>query len=348
VLATLAEPATRLERFVVAASRTAAIVAPVSDEAAELTGNARTAFAALNRDPQALRDSISGMVPLAERAVELLPGQRRLLADAAELARRLEPGTARLPATLPILNSALEIGGPVLGRVPGPAAGLRDVLVELRRVIDEPHTLMSLEGLDRTLRDAFPLAAYVAPAQTVCNYPTNLFTYLSEHLSLRSTIGFTQRNAMAVPYAPDPGAVSLGGVRFDFPGAARSSINGYAGTPADGLAGDLNPSEDGLFKPHYLPIGHAPVNAPMGQWTEEFPDCSVGQFGYPLGTMRLPGQPREHPGIAIGDYPGSRGPTTLFYEQDGTRKLRDTRVPSRSPRTWGLGKPAPIVTGLTR
>ena len=348
VLSVLADRGTRLERLIDAAARTAEVVTPVADQAAELATNARVALAALGRDPAALRDSISGAVPLLERSVELLPAQRRLLADMAELARRLEPGTRRLPWTLPELNAALRIGAPVLERTPAAAADLRQVLVELRRVIDQPQTLISLERLRDTVRDAFPLAAHVAPAQTVCNYPTYLFTFLSEHLSLRSTIGFTQRNTVAVPYPPDPGRVSIGGVPFDFPAAARSSITGYSGITADGLAGDLNPAEDGLFKPHELPIGHGPVNAPTGQWTEEFPDCSVGQFGYPLGALRLPGQPREIPGIGVGDYPGSRGPTTLFYKRDGTRVLRDTRVPSRSPRTWGLGEPAPVPEGLTR
>lgn len=348
VLATLADPETRLERLIVAAARTAATVAPVARQAGELATNARVALAALGRDPEALADSISGGVPLAEHAVELLPGQRALLSDVAELARRLDPGAQRLAPTLPVLNGALEAGRPVLDRTPAAAADLQPALAELRRLIDEPQTELALDRVDMTLRDAFPLAAYVAPAQTVCNYPTYLFTFLSEHLSLRSTIGFTQRNAVAVPYPNDPGAVSIGGVPFDFPGAARSPINGYAGIPADGLAGDANPAEDGLFKPHDLPIGHGPVNAPSGQWTEEFPDCAAGQFGYPLGTLRLPGQPRESPAIGVGDYPGSRGPTTLFLKRDGTRVLRDTRVPSRSPRTWGLGEPAPVPRGLTR
>jgi hypothetical protein len=32
--------------------------------------------------------------------------------------------------------------------------------------------------------------------------------------------------------------------------------------------------------------------------------------------------------------PGSRGPTTLFYNDQNERELQDTRVDSRQPETW--------------
>ena len=336
VLRAIAAPESRLERLIRSAARVAAIVAPVADRAARLATNAAVAFEAISRDPEALAETITGAVPLLERGVALLPGQRRLLADVAELARRLGPGVAELPPTLPVLNDALAVGRPALDRVPAASVDLRALLVELRAAIDQPQTKLTLRRLRATFDEALPLAAHVAPAQTVCNYPTYLFTYLAEHLSLRSTIGYTQRNTVVQPYAPDPGPVSIGGVTFDFPGEARSTITGYSGLVADGLAGQANPAEDGLFKPRDLPIGHGPVNAPSGQLSDEYPDCAAGQFGYPLGQLRLPGQPIEVPGIGVGDLEGSAGPTTLFLRRDGTRELRDTRERSRAPTSWGL------------
>jgi hypothetical protein len=47
--------------------------------------------------------------------------------------------------------------------------------------------------------------------------------------------------------------------------------------------------------------------------------------------MRVPGQPPSEPAVVASDLPGSRGPTTLYYTQDGTRVLKDTRVESRQP-----------------
>jgi hypothetical protein len=47
--------------------------------------------------------------------------------------------------------------------------------------------------------------------------------------------------------------------------------------------------------------------------------------------MRAPGQPPDNPAIIASDYPGSRGATTLFYNEDRSRSLVDTRVSGRFP-----------------
>ena len=60
-------------------------------------------------------------------------------------------------------------------------------------------------------------------------------------------------------------------------------------------------------------------------------DCQGGQSGYLLGELRIPGQPVSNPSVAVADIPGSRGPTTLYFDENGDRTYRDTRVPSRQP-----------------
>ena len=60
-------------------------------------------------------------------------------------------------------------------------------------------------------------------------------------------------------------------------------------------------------------------------------DCQGGQTGYALGELRRPGQSPSNPGFAPTNLPGSRGPTTVFFHQDGTRDFVDTRVESRAP-----------------
>ncbi len=335
VARTLAARSTRLERFVRSLERTSTALAPVSFELAQGFSNAAIALEAISRDPEALADGISEAAPLLVDGGPRLARARALLADTSELARRLEPGTRDLVPTLPVLNDALEVGTPVVGKLPSTAGKLRRVLAELRRLVDRPSTGLVLERLRDTVDQALPLAAHVAPAQTVCNYWNYTFTFLAEHLSLRSTTGFTQRNIISQMPGPDPGPVSIGDTPVDFPSTVRAPLAGYSGLPADGLAGPGG-GEDGLFKPRELPIGHAPVNAPHGQLTAGYPDCGPGQFGYPLGELLLPGQPYLAPGIAVGDYPGSLGPTTAFFKRDGTRVLRDTRAASRAPTSWGV------------
>ena len=338
VARTLAARPTRLARFVRALERAASATAPVSAELAQGFANAAVAFEAISRDPAALQATISGAVPLLSDGPARLARARDLLADTAELARRLGPGARDLVPTLPVLNDAIEVGTPVLRDVPGTARDLRSTLLELESLVERPSTGIVLSRLRDTFDQALPAVAHIAPAQTVCNYWNYTWTFLGEHLSLRSNTGYSQRNIITQQAdAGGPGPVSIGGTVFNFPKRAKAPLAAYSGIPADGLAGDLSPTP-GRFEPRSLPIGHAPINAPHGQLTEEYPDCATGQLGYPLGELLLPGQPYFAPGIAVGDYPGSLGPTTAYFRPDGSRVLRDTRVPSRAPTTWGLGR----------
>ena len=111
------------------------------------------------------------------------------------------------------------------------------------------------------------------------------------------------------------------------PGQAQTGLAGYSGLQANGIAGDASPTP-GVFEPYDLPILYAPGYGPTGQ---DGDDCQAGQVGYPLGRLPIHSQPEFSPVIARPDLPGSRGPTTLFLLQDGTKQLRDTRVPSRQP-----------------
>jgi ABC-type transporter Mla subunit MlaD len=336
VAATLAARSTRLERFVVSLSRTMVALGDVPDSAASLFTNAAATFEALSRDPGALAGTIANAPPLLDFATATLPRQRALLANTAELLRRLGPGVDELPVAVPVLIDAVEAGTPQLRRTPAAARDLREVFEELLETIDEPATPIVLRRLRDTLDSALPLAQHVVPAQTVCNYWNYWFTFVPEHLSERTNVGFTQRNVF-VQVPPGPGhPASIGGLAFDFPSTARAPLGGYSGEASDGIAGLLDP-HPGMFRPRDLPIGHAPINAPHGQLSPDFPDCLPGQQGYPLGRLPLPGQRPADPQIGVGDYEGSLGPTTLYFNDQGQREVRDTRVRSRSPRTWGLG-----------
>jgi ABC-type transporter Mla subunit MlaD len=334
---TLSARSTQLARFVRALERTATATAPVSEELAQGFANAAVALEAISRDPAALQGTITNAVPLLSEGPARLARARALLADTAELARRLGPGARDLAPTLPILNDALAVGTPVLRDLPRTARDLRSTLAELDRLVERPSTGTVLTRLRDTFDQALPLAQHVAPAQTVCNYWNYTWTFLGEHLSLRSNTGYSQRNIITQQEGMSPGPFSIGGTEFNFPMQAKAPLAAYSGLPADGLAGELSP-EPGRFEPRHLPVAHAPVNAPHGQLTEEYPDCATGQLGYPLGELLLPGQPYFAPGIAVGDVPGSLGPTTAYFRPDGSRVLRDTRVASRAPTTWGRGR----------
>jgi ABC-type transporter Mla subunit MlaD len=339
VAATLADPRTNLARLIPAIARTAAIVAPVAEQNAELFTNMATTFDAIGADPEALQATISGGPPTLEAGIETLPAQQPFLSDVAELERRLRPGVRQLRLALPSLNGAIRAGTPTLARSAGTSRRLKGVFSSVERLVREPATKSSLVRLGDLFDSAKPLAAYVTPAQTVCNYWNYMWTVLPEHLSERDSIGFLQRvSLIATPQGPLTldldldGAGGLPPVPTTVPGPAQTGLStgGYSGIQANGKygGGAVPPHTEGEFDPHHVPILHAHPAAPTGQ---DGSDCQPGQTGYALGQLLGRGQSAQNPAAVVSDLPGDRGVTDVFWKRDGTRVLRDTRVESRQP-----------------
>jgi ABC-type transporter Mla subunit MlaD len=340
----LANPKTELRRFFEALGRTARIVAPVAVQQAEFFRNASVAFAAIASDPNALRASISEGAPLLTEGPSLLRRERPFLTEFAELSRRLNPGVRDLRISIPTLNDAITTGTPVLNRTPPINHKLRGVMVSLKQLVQQPSTKTTIQRLQETFDTAKPLAQWVAPAQTVCNYWNDWFTFLPEHLSERDQIGFQQRIALV--------GGTVGPTESGF---VQGPLNGYSGIQANGRTnaetGDpLEGLPPDIFAPHNIPILHGNVYAPTGQPNNvvrnyagklglpgfsanyhEYPDCQPGQTGYVLGNFPAPGQPADSPASVIANLPGSRGVSDVFFNQNGTRTTRDTRIASHQP-----------------
>ena len=148
----LSDPSTKLERFITSLARTAEIVAPVSEQQAQFFTNAAIAFDAIARDPEALKETISEGPPTLAMAIDTLPRQRPFLAEFAELSRRLRPGVQDLRIALPVLNSAIDVGTPVLKRSVAMNRDLRDVLVELDKLIAQESTTIVAPAPARHVR----------------------------------------------------------------------------------------------------------------------------------------------------------------------------------------------------
>ena len=116
------------------------------------------------------------------------------------------------------------------------------------------------------------------------------------------------------------------------PGEAETgySAAGYSGVQANGKYGLAAPPGHTFeqFDPHELPILHANAAGPTGQ---NGSDCQPGQTGYVQGKLQVAGQSDQNPAVIVPDLPGDRGVTDVFWNRDGTRELRDTRVEARQP-----------------
>ena len=339
VAQTLNDRRTNLAGFFPALARTAAIVAPVAEQNAELFGNAATTLAAIGADPTALQATISGGPPALQTGIDVLPDQRPFLRDTAELASRLRPGVRQLRLALPSLNGAIKVGTPALARSVGTSRRLKGVFTQLEDLVEQPATKSSLVRLQDLFGSAKPLAKYVVPAQTVCNYWNYLWTLLPEHLTEKDSIGFSQRVSLVLsPQGSLTFDLDLDGtgpappIATTVPGEAETgySAAGYSGVQANGKYGQAAPPGHTFeqFDPHELPILHANAAGPTGQ---NGSDCQPGQTGYVQGKLQVAGQSDQNPSVIVPDLPGDRGVTNVFWNRDGTRELRDTRVEARQP-----------------
>ncbi|MGI9019399.1 MAG: MlaD family protein [Solirubrobacterales bacterium] len=312
----LSDPDTNLRRFIRGLERTARYQAPAALDYALSFAYAATAFEAITSDEEKLKEAIYEAPITYETGIRLLPAQREFLGNVERFARLMTPATQDLAATLPVLNDAIEFGTPVLRKAPPINRKLRAVFRELNQLVSASTTRLTLQRLGETFRTAKPLVRHVAPAQTVCNYWNYWFTNLPGGLSEPSHIGYSLRQAL---------------VRFPSAPAAEVGVGAYAGIGARGRAGP--PSNQ--FRPYEFPIVNTHPYGPTGQKNA---DCQAGQAGYPLGRLRVPGQAADDPADRVSDIPGSRGPTTSFWDADQNRILFDSRVASRQPQTWdGVG-----------
>jgi virulence factor Mce-like protein len=286
VARTLVAPNTRLERFFPALARTAAIVAPVAEQQAELFTNMATTFGALSADPEALKATISSGVPTLEQGTVALRRQTPFLADFTDLSARLRPGVADLRTALPTLNSALAVGAPLLARTPPINAELGRVFGELERLVKQPQTKTTLLRLRETFRQAKPLAEHVVPYQTVCDYWNYFWYVLWEHISQRDRVGFLER-VYRVASPPDQ----------------QGGFDSYTGIQANGIK-----VPSGEFDPNTLAIRHGQDYGPAVD-SQGNADCEDGQNGYPLGDIRPPGQDLSNPAFGTTNFPGNSGPT---------------------------------------
>lgn len=355
VMTTLADRETQLSRFFNELGDAARVVAPIAEQNASQFSYAADTFAAISADPTALQETISEGPPTLETGIALLPRQRPFLQSFTNLTRELRPGVSDLRPTLPVLNSAIDVGTPVLRRTPGLNERTERLLRAVKALVSQPETLLTLRRLEETFDELKPLARYMAPNQTVCNYPTYWGTFLSNSFSARNQAGlYSSRQYIAtappgkerldtsqvpginlLPDIPDP-ANPTGPPLVNFgdetvvAGEVETPLGAYSGLQANGRGGGVE-FESGKFYPYELPILNVQPYGPTGQNNA---DCQQGQNGYALGELRVPGQARRNPAIGVSNLPGSRGPLTLYWTRNGKRQIRDTRVDSRQPSSW--------------
>jgi ABC-type transporter Mla subunit MlaD len=314
VMRNLSDPRTGLKDFFKNIGAVSAQVAPVARVQAELFTKMADTFAAFNRCPSCLQDTIAKNPPTLDVAIRSFRVQRPFLVDFTDLSRRLIPFANVLPSALPKLNSALAVGTKVLPQTVSLNQRTGEVFQALDDLVKEPSTGLALSDLRDTLGVTKPLINYVAPFQTVCNYTTAWITALGQHQSEGVSNGTAERVLLKSDNMRQNNR--MGDAGADRPVDVPKGVDPTTATSPNGA---LEVFHGGP----YFPAIDAQGNA----------DCQNGQFGYidgPLGKGRYP---------AHGPVPGD-DPFLTQFEQNfagGSHNVYLDNTPGLAGTTfWGV------------
>jgi virulence factor Mce-like protein len=273
VMRNLNNPRTALKDFFKNIGEVSAQVAPVARIQARVFSEMADTFAAFNRCPGCLQQTIEKNPPTLDTAIRSFRVQRPFLADFTDLSRRLQPAANVLPVALPKINAALAAGIKVLPQTVTLNRNTEKVFRALDDLVQEPTTRLALSDLRDTLGVTKPLINYIAPYQTVCDYTTIFFTGLGQHQSEGVKNGTAQR----VLLKSDNGVQDnrFNNVFNDRPVDLPRGVDPTTAKGPDGSALEV------FHGGPYFPAIDAQGNA----------DCQNGQFGYidgPLGRGRYP------------------------------------------------------------
>jgi virulence factor Mce-like protein len=290
VMENLSDPATELRNLFPALGAAAAEAAPVAEVQARLFGDMADTFAAMSRDPQALRETIEESPPTLAVATDSFRVQTPFLARFADVSRELEPGAEQLRASLPLVNDALQAGVPAFRRTPELSGRLEELFTALEGLSENPNTLLALRDLRTAVRGTRPAVEFIAPYQTVCNYLVYFFNPLGTHQSSLVPGGTSERIL----------AKLAGGRQENNLGTTESTH------PVD-VPSDQDPqaSNEQSLRTQY----GGPAVDPSGA-----ADCQGGQTGYP---DRLVTDPRYPPDTAAGGFEGGGSHVVLDPDTPG-------------------------------
>jgi virulence factor Mce-like protein len=271
VMRNLLDGRSRLPDLFPALERAAREVAPVATTQAALFGALDQTFGGLAQVTGPIQESIARGPAALDTATRALPAQQPFLRDSAELFRRLEPGFANLAAASVHLAPAFAQAEPALDATPGLAGQLDSTLTQLDKLATDKRVdpgIARLTDTATTLRDPI---AFIAPAQTTCNYMTLFFRNLQGTFSEGDSIGtFLRFGILGLPQNPNSEA-------------------GPSSAPANGPAADR--VKEPLREDSFLHSNPYPNTAAPGQPHE----CEAGNERYVAGKQTIGNDPTLQP-----------------------------------------------------
>jgi len=267
----LASPDTQFGRFWKVLTRSAAEVAPIAENQANMFVVLDQTFAAFAEIARPfLQETISKTPVTLATTTETLPRIRPFLVNNRKLFVDLQPGARALRESGPEIEAALRAGIPALRGAPKLNAQLAPTTAALRRFNDDGGVRTGIDRLTELGNVLTPAVRFVGPAQSVCNYATLLFRNLTSLTSEGNSTGTWQR---LIPLEPPTG-----------PNNEGSPSSG----PANGGGSDNR---------NFLHVNPYPNTASAGQSERE---CEAGNEPYAVGRQVI-GNPPGNQGIETED-----------------------------------------------
>ena len=304
VMSNLSDSQTNLRRFFNELGDAARVIAPIADvQVAGLSAAADT-FEAISRDPEALKETISKSPPTLADGTVALREQRPFLEDTVAFSRDLRATARDLRLGLPTINSALEVGTPVVRRTASLNGELQKTMRSLQDLVEAPGTNIALRGLTATTDTLNPQLRYLGPYVTVCNYWNYFWTFVAEHFSENDPTGQSQRALLNQADSQQFGITAQG---------AAEPASGQPTREPGGTSQNL----------HGQPYGAA-INE------DGTADCESVQRGYPGKLNRYGKAPYDN--VTIDTYtPGSQGPTFKSFNDRDKPLSQRVLGPDRPP-----------------
>lgn len=267
-LANLVAPETAFDELFPAFEQAAREVAPVALAQAELFDGLDRTFGGLSATRDSLADAIEGGPPALDVATRELPAQAPFVEESTLLFAKLRPAFRSLADASPGLASAFRNGEPALRRAPALNERLLSTFAALEAFAADERVRPAVDRLTRFATLLEPTAAFVAPAQTTCNYLALLLRNVASAVSESDVVGsFLRFGVIAMKEGPNSEA-------------------GPASAPANGPPSTANLTADSFLHSNPYPNTAAP-----GQVRE----CEAGNERYEQG------------GQLIGNQPGNQG-----------------------------------------
>ena len=164
-----AGPDTNVAGAITATARLTGALAPVAGALGSLIRDSATTAEAFDDVSGAFTEGLDQLAPTETLATEVLTHVTPVLDDAAAIARKLAPGTRRLPAFSDKAADTLEAMTPVIRRTPRLADDTDQAFSKLDELAHNPLVTPVFDQLGQTVKNVGRVLDVLGPAQIECN-----------------------------------------------------------------------------------------------------------------------------------------------------------------------------------